>query len=101
MALTISKNRMMVESTGCRADRWRPDVWYRIAQIRESQKSYSDKSRRFRQTKSHDFSVAIGNPFDLAKPWWSGSIVSAQGRSGLNLENFENFIQTDAAINSK
>lgn len=46
-----------------------------------------------------DFSVAIGNPFGLGQTVTSG-IVSALGRSGLNLENFENFIQTDAAINS-
>ena len=30
----------------------------------------------------------------------TSGIVSALGRSGLNIENFENFIQTDAAINS-
>lgn len=46
-----------------------------------------------------DFSVAIGNPFGLGQTVTSG-IISALGRSGLNLENFENFIQTDAAINS-
>ncbi|UPR33306.1 Do family serine endopeptidase [Vibrio cyclitrophicus] len=46
-----------------------------------------------------DFSVAIGNPFGLGQTVTSG-IVSALGRSGLNQENFENFIQTDAAINS-
>jgi serine protease Do len=46
-----------------------------------------------------DFTVAIGNPFGLGQTVTSG-IVSALGRSGLNLENFENFIQTDAAINS-
>ncbi|PMG61811.1 serine endoprotease DegQ [Vibrio lentus] len=46
-----------------------------------------------------DFSVAIGNPFGLGQTVTSG-IVSALGRSGLNLEHFENFIQTDAAINS-
>ena len=46
-----------------------------------------------------DFAVAIGNPFGLGQTVTSG-IISALGRSGLNLENFENFIQTDAAINS-
>ncbi|MCD9552909.1 Do family serine endopeptidase [Photobacterium carnosum] len=46
-----------------------------------------------------DFAVAIGNPFGLGQTVTSG-IVSALGRSGLNLENIENFIQTDAAINS-
>ncbi|SET60932.1 DegQ family serine endoprotease [Thalassotalea agarivorans] len=46
-----------------------------------------------------DFTVAIGNPFGLGQTVTSG-IVSALGRSGLNIENYENFIQTDAAINS-
>lgn len=46
-----------------------------------------------------DFAVAIGNPFGLGQTVTSG-IVSALGRTGLNIENIENFIQTDAAINS-
>ncbi|EPE1849787.1 serine endoprotease DegQ [Cronobacter dublinensis] len=45
-----------------------------------------------------DFVVAVGNPFGLGQTATSG-IVSALGRSGLNLEGFENFIQTDASIN--
>lgn len=51
------------------------------------------------QLRVGDFTVAIGNPFGLGQTVTSG-IVSALGRSGLNVENFENFIQTDAAINS-
>ncbi|KQN64346.1 MULTISPECIES: serine endoprotease DegQ [unclassified Erwinia] len=50
------------------------------------------------QLKVGDFAVAIGNPFGLGQTATSG-IVSALGRSGLNLEGLENFIQTDAAIN--
>lgn len=46
-----------------------------------------------------DFAIAIGNPFGLGQTVTSG-IISALGRSGLNIENLENFIQTDAAINS-
>ncbi len=46
-----------------------------------------------------DFAVAIGSPFGLGQTVTSG-IVSALGRSGLNIENLEDFIQTDAAINS-
>lgn len=45
-----------------------------------------------------DFAVAVGNPFGLGQTVTSG-IVSALGRSGLNLEGLENFIQTDASIN--
>jgi Do/DeqQ family serine protease len=45
-----------------------------------------------------DFVVAIGNPFGLRQTVTSG-IVSALGRSGLGIEGYENFIQTDASIN--
>lgn len=45
-----------------------------------------------------DFVVAIGNPFGLSQTVTSG-IVSALGRSGLGLEGYEDFIQTDASIN--
>jgi len=45
-----------------------------------------------------DFVVAIGNPFGLEQTVTSG-IVSALGRSGLGIESYENFIQTDASIN--
>lgn len=51
------------------------------------------------QLRVGDFAVAIGNPFGLGQTVTSG-IISALGRSGLNQENFENYIQTDAAINS-
>ena len=45
-----------------------------------------------------DFVVAIGNPFGIGQTATSG-IVSALGRAGLNSNNYEDFIQTDAAIN--
>ena len=45
-----------------------------------------------------DFVVAIGNPFGLRQTVTSG-IVSALGRSGLDIEKYEDFIQTDASIN--
>lgn len=45
-----------------------------------------------------DFVVAIGNPFGLGQTVTLG-IVSALGRSGLGLEGYEDFIQTDASIN--
>jgi serine protease Do/serine protease DegQ len=45
-----------------------------------------------------DFVVAIGNPFGLGQTVTSG-IVSAVGRSGLGIEGYEDFIQTDASIN--
>lgn len=45
-----------------------------------------------------DFVVAVGNPYGLNQTVTSG-IVSALGRSGLGIEDYENFIQTDASIN--
>jgi len=45
-----------------------------------------------------DFVVAIGNPFGIGQTVTSG-IVSALGRSGLGIEGYEDFIQTDASIN--
>jgi serine protease DegQ len=45
-----------------------------------------------------DVVLAIGNPFDLGQTVTMG-IVSALGRSELRANTYENFIQTDAAIN--
>src|SRR5262249_50730623 len=45
-----------------------------------------------------DFVLAIGNPFGLGQTVTSG-IISALGRSGLGIEGYEDFIQTDASIN--
>ncbi len=56
--------------------------------------SFADSS----ELRVGDFVVAIGNPFGLGQTVTSG-IVSALGRSGLGIESFEDFIQTDASIN--
>ena len=45
-----------------------------------------------------DFVLAVGNPFGLGGTVTYG-IVSAKGRSGLGIEGYEDFIQTDASIN--
>ena len=45
-----------------------------------------------------DFAVAIGNPFGLSHTVTSG-IISGLSRSGLGIEGYEDFIQTDASIN--
>src|SRR5208337_3372977 len=45
-----------------------------------------------------DYVVAIGNPFGLQHTVTAG-IVSALGRSGINPDGYEDFIQTDASIN--
>jgi len=45
-----------------------------------------------------DWVLAVGNPFGLSHTLTAG-IVSAKGRSGMGINDYENFIQTDAAIN--
>jgi serine protease Do/serine protease DegQ len=50
------------------------------------------------QLRVGDFAVAIGNPFGLGQTVTSG-IISALGRTGLGIEGYEDFIQTDASIN--
>lgn len=45
-----------------------------------------------------DFALAIGNPFGIGQTVTLG-IVSALARTGLHMNGFENYIQTDAAIN--
>jgi serine protease Do len=45
-----------------------------------------------------DLALAIGNPFGLGRTVTMG-VVSAKGRGGLGIEEYEDFIQTDAAIN--
>ena len=45
-----------------------------------------------------DYALAIGNPFGVGQTVTMG-IVSAKGRSNLGIEDYEDFIQTDAPIN--
>lgn len=52
----------------------------------------SDKAR------AGDVVLAIGNPFGLRQTVTMG-IISAVGRGGMGIVDYENFIQTDAAIN--
>ena len=50
------------------------------------------------KVKVGDFALAIGNPFGLNQTVTMG-IVSATGRGNLGIEDYEDFIQTDASIN--
>lgn len=50
------------------------------------------------QARVGDVVLAIGNPFGVGQTVTMG-IISALGRNNLHINNFENFIQTDAAIN--
>lgn len=51
-----------------------------------------------KQVQVGDYVIAIGNPFGVGQTATFG-IVSALGRTGLGIERYENFIQTDASIN--
>jgi serine protease Do len=45
-----------------------------------------------------DWAVAIGTPFGLSQTVTAG-IISAEGRADIGINDYEDFIQTDAAIN--
>ncbi|MEX1222841.1 MAG: Do family serine endopeptidase [Idiomarina sp.] len=70
-----------------------------LLQIQDGENLTEIEVGRSGELRVGDFVVAIGNPFGLGQTVTSG-IVSALGRSGLGIEEVENFIQTDAAINS-
>jgi serine protease Do len=46
-----------------------------------------------------DWVLAVGNPFGLLEQTVTAGIISAKGRRGLGLSNYEDYLQTDAAIN--
>jgi len=65
---------------------------FKKGDIRELKFANSEK------IKVGSFAIAIGNPFGLSHTVTFG-IVSAKGRAGMNVTEYEDFIQTDAAIN--
>ncbi|MGL4486637.1 MAG: serine endoprotease DegP [Yersinia sp. (in: enterobacteria)] len=69
-----------------------------LLQLKDAKNLTAIKIADSDQLRVGDYTAAIGNPYGLGETVTSG-IVSALGRSGLNVENYENFIQTDAAIN--
>ncbi|MGB3624039.1 DegQ family serine endoprotease [Ketobacter sp. MCCC 1A13808] len=74
-----------------------PDVDIAILQI-EADDIKAIKIADSEEARVGDFVVAIGNPFGLGQTVTTG-VVSAIGRTGLGIEGYENFIQTDASIN--
>jgi serine protease DegQ len=74
-----------------------PDVDIAVLKI-EADNLHSVKLADSDNLEVGDYVVAIGNPFGLGQTVTTG-IVSALGRSGLGIEGYENFIQTDASIN--
>ncbi len=47
-----------------------------------------------------DWVLAVGNPFGMLEQSVTAGIISAKGRRGFGLSNYEDFLQTDAAINA-
>jgi len=75
------------------------DPWTDIAVLKVEAKSLpilalGDSSK----VKVGNFAMAIGNPFGLSETVTAG-IISATGRGNLGIEDYEDFIQTDASIN--
>ncbi|MBD2815369.1 Do family serine endopeptidase [Xenorhabdus sp. Flor] len=75
-----------------------PQTDIALLQLKDAKNLTAIKFANSDQLRVGDYAVAIGNPFGLGQTVTSG-IISALGRSGLNLEGLENFIQTDASIN--
>ena len=74
------------------------DLDIAILKIEDAENLVQVKIADSSDLKVGDFVVAIGNPFGLGQTVTTG-IVSALGRTGLGIEGYENFIQTDASIN--
>lgn len=64
----------------------------------KGKKLHAIKMGQMKNLRVGDVVLAIGNPFGLGKTVTQG-IVSALGRDSVGINQFENFIQTDAAIN--
>ncbi|MEH6556633.1 MAG: DegQ family serine endoprotease [Oceanicoccus sp.] len=75
-----------------------PEVDIAVLQLEEFENLTDIKIANSERLEVGDFVIAIGNPFGLGQTVTSG-VVSALGRSGLGIEGYENFIQTDASIN--
>ncbi len=75
-----------------------PDLDIAILKLEEGEDLIQVNMANSDQLLVGDFVVAIGNPFGLGQTVTTG-VVSALGRSGLGIEGYENFIQTDASIN--
>ncbi|MFK8010993.1 MAG: S1C family serine protease [Marinicellaceae bacterium] len=66
----------------------------KIEAIELTPASFTDSDK----TETGDVVMTVGNPFGLSQSVSLG-IISAKGRSGINVSTIENFIQTDASIN--
>lgn len=75
-----------------------PQTDIALLQIEDAKRLTAIKMADSDKLRVGDYAVAIGNPFGIGQTVTSG-IISALARSGLNMNGFENFIQTDASIN--
>jgi Do/DeqQ family serine protease len=75
-----------------------PEVDIAVLSLKDYEDLTAVKLTNSDQLQVGDFVIAIGNPFGLGQTVTSG-VVSALGRTGLGIEGYESFIQTDASIN--
>ncbi len=75
-----------------------PDSDLAVLKIKATKKFPFIEMGDSEKIKIGQWAIAIGNPFGLNNTMTVG-IVSAKGRSGIGIENYEDFIQTDASIN--
>lgn len=75
-----------------------PDTDIAVLKIEAKKKLPFVEMANSDELKIGQWAIALGNPFGLNNTMTLG-IVSAKGRSGMGIENYENFIQTDASIN--
>ena len=75
-----------------------PDTDLAVLRVDSRRCCRSCRMGRSNELRAGDVVLAIGNPFGLSQTVTQG-IVSATGRGRLGVTDFEDFIQTDAAIN--
>ncbi|MBZ2279990.1 trypsin-like peptidase domain-containing protein, partial [Buchnera aphidicola] len=66
-----------------------------LIQLKSAKALQAIKIANLDQLRVGDYAMAIGNPYGIGETVTSG-IISALSRSGLHIEHYENFIQTDA-----
>ncbi|QJC29498.1 Do family serine endopeptidase [Enterobacteriaceae endosymbiont of Plateumaris pusilla] len=75
-----------------------PKIDIAIIKIKNAKNLIAFKMADSDKLKIGDYTIAIGNPYGLGNTVTTG-IISGLGRNGVNTSTYENFIQTDAAMN--
>ncbi|QJC29940.1 Do family serine endopeptidase [Enterobacteriaceae endosymbiont of Plateumaris sericea] len=75
-----------------------PKIDVALIKINHAKNLVAFKIANSDKLKIGDYTIAIGNPFGLGNTVTTG-IISGLGRGGVSTSTYENFIQTDAAMN--